>query len=64
MAPVLHRIIDDLVIAATEDIRGEDPAGRPIRIFIDTVATIGNLPQAAAFTDVLGDSENILCMIC
>lgn len=43
ISPVLKRNVDDLVTAATEGIRDVDPDGRPIRIFVDTVAILGDL---------------------
>lgn len=63
MALVQQRIIEDLFAATTEGIRGVDHDGRPICLFIDTVAIMGDLPQAAAFTDVLGHSTDTLCRL-
>lgn len=63
IAWVLKYIIEDLVIAATEVTRGVDPDGRPIRIFTNMSAMMGDLPQASPFTDVLGHSANTLCML-
>lgn len=53
---VLKRVIEDLFTVAKESNRDVDPDGLPIRIFIDTVAMMGNLHHAAAFTDVLEPS--------
>lgn len=64
MDPALNHIIDDQVTAATKGVWGVDPDGRPIGIFIETVATIGNLPQAAVFTGILKHSMNTLCKLC
>ena len=57
-------IVEDLKKCARRGVQGFDPKGRPVRIFIDTVALFGDFPQAAAFTDVLGHSANAMCTIC
>ena len=64
MAPVLKLIIDDISQAAREGVKGVDPNGNPIRIYIDPVCLMGDLPQAAAYTDVLGHSSNAMCTLC
>ena len=57
-------ILEDIREAAVHGVQGIDPFGRTVRIFIDTTAFFGDLPQAAAFTDVLGHTANALCTLC
>ena len=61
---VVQLIMADLKKGATEGVVGTDPFGRHVRIFIDTVALLGDLPQAAAYTDVLGHTATALCTLC
>lgn len=60
----LKLIIDDLLTAAMEGIRGVNPGGRPIRLFIVTVAMMGDLPRAAEFIEVHARSAFTLCSVC
>ena len=57
-------ILDDLRDASINGVTATDPMGRRVRVFIDTTALFGDIPQAAAFTDVLGHSGNALCSLC
>ena len=61
---VLRTVLADLSEAARHGVHGIDPYGRKVRIFIDTVAFFGDMPQAAGFTDTLGHTSNALCTLC
>lgn len=57
-------IMSDLERCATQGVVGFDSRGYRVRIFIDTVALFGDLPQASAFTDALGHCATAFCGLC
>ena len=60
----LNMVMEDLRVGATTGVIGTDPFGRPVRIFVDVLALYGDLPQAAAYSDVLGHSATTFCNLC
>ena len=41
-----------------------DPNGRKVRIFLDVVSMMGDMPQAASYSDVRGHSATTFCPLC
>ena len=61
---VLSLIHDDLIIGASKGFDSIDPFGRPVRIFLDTVAMFGDYPALTATTDVRGHNALAFCTFC
>lgn len=61
---VMTRIMDDVVETARHGIPGMDPVGRHVRIFIDVVNLLGDYPQVAKYTDILGHGADAMCSLC
>ena len=61
---VMNRIIDDVCDCAKYGVTGMDPLGRKVIIFLDIVNMIGDYPQVAKYTDVLGHSADAMCALC
>ena len=61
---VMDKIIDDVCKYARHGIAGMDPFGRKVTIFLDVADFIGDYPQVAKYTDVLGHSADAMCSVC
>ena len=61
---VLNLIENDLITGAKEGFGSIDPFGRPVRIFIDTVAMFGDYPALSGTADVRGHNATSFCTFC
>ena len=61
---VFNKIIDDVCECARNGVTGVDPLGRRVRIYIDVMQFIGDFPQVAKYTDVLGHTADSMCSLC
>ena len=57
-------ILDDIVVAATKGIMGQDPHGAAVRIFIDPVCFFGDYVAMAEFMDHRGHNAIACCTVC
>ena len=48
----------------TEGVQSVDPKGWKVRVFLDIVSMMGDLPQAASYSDVRGNSATTFCPLC
>ena len=61
---VMDKIIEDVCKYARHGIAGMDPFGRKVTIFLDIANFIGDYPQVAKYTDILGHSADAMCSVC
>lgn len=57
-------VLDDVHHCMTTGVCGVDPNGRKVRIFLDVVSMMGDMPQAASYSDVRGHSATTFCPLC
>ena len=61
---VLKLVMDEICSAARTGVRGVDPYGRPVHIFLDPVSFFGDYPAAAECADTIGHTGNAFCTHC
>jgi hypothetical protein len=54
---ILQYIIQDIVNCSTTGVRGVDPCGNPVTIFIDVLGYIGDYPAVTHSLDLLGHNS-------
>jgi hypothetical protein len=61
---ILQYIIQDIVKCSTTGVRGVDPWGNPVTIFIDVLGYIGDYPAVTHSLDLLGQNSRATCHLC
>ena len=61
---ILQYIIQDIVKCSTTGVRGLDPWGNPVTIFIDVLGYIGDYPAVTHSLDLLGHNSRAPCHLC
>jgi len=64
MNDALHMVKQDVVTSCTKGIRGTDPYGRSVRIFVDLVGCFGDFPALTSMMDVKGHTADACCTLC
>ena len=61
---ILQYIIQDILKCSKTGVRGLDPWGNPVTIFIDVLGYIGDYPAITHSLDLLGHNSRAPCHLC
>lgn len=61
---ILKFIVADIVKSATEGVKGIDPYGNPVQIFIDPIGFMADYPAVSSVLDVKAHTADAPCPLC
>lgn len=61
---ILKHIVSDVVKGMTEGVKGMDPHGNPIQIFLDVIGFLADYPAVSSVLDVKSHSADAPCHLC